>query len=136
MEKRKSGIVVIIFSVITVMAVVFVVLLRDRMSRNAGEALDVSKYADRGITKAYEVPGVDGEEMSYDVFVTVPGYKSEIATKVRIAGNGARLVEVQILAQDETPELGGRIVKHSCVRGGLIFWHLSICRILKRASRY
>lgn len=113
MEKRKSGIVVIVFLIITVAAIVFVVLLRNMMNRNEGKALDVSKYADRGIAKAYEISGDDGEDTVYDVFVTVPGYKSDIATKVRIAGNGAQLIEVQVLSQDETPELGGRILEDS-----------------------
>ena len=54
-ERRKSGMVVTIFAVLTVVALVLVVILRNVMNRNEGEEMDVSKYADRGITKAYMI---------------------------------------------------------------------------------
>jgi len=112
-ERRKSGMVVTIFVLLTVAAIVLVVLLRNRMNRNEGEEMDVSKYADRGITKAYMIPDEDGELEAYDVFVTVPGYKSDIQAKMRIEKDGDKLLELQILSQDETPELGGKIVEGS-----------------------
>ena len=112
-ERRKSSMVVTIFVILTVAAIVLVVLLRNRMNRNEGEAMDVSGYADRGITKAYMIPDEDGELEAYDVFVTVPGYKSDIQTKVRIEKDGDELLDLQILSQDETPELGGKIVEGS-----------------------
>lgn len=113
MERRKSGMVVTIFVVLTVAAIVLVVILRNMMNRNEGEEMDVSKYADRGITKAYMIANEDGELEAYDVFVTVPGYKSDIETKVRIEKDGDELLDLQILSQDETPELGGKIVEGS-----------------------
>ena len=113
MERRKSGMVVTIFVVLTVAAIVLVVILRNMMNRNEGEEMDVSKYADRGITKAYMIADEDGELEAYDVFVTVPGYKSDIETKVRIEKDGDELLDLQILSQDETPELGGKIVEGS-----------------------
>ena len=112
-ERRKSGMVVTIFAVLTVVALVLVVILRNVMNRNEGEEMDVSKYADRGITKAYMIADEDGELEAYDVFVTVPGYKSDIETKVRIEKDGDELLDLQILAQDETPELGGKIMEGS-----------------------
>ncbi len=112
-ERRKSGVVVAIFAVLTVVALVLVVILRNVMNRNEGEEMDVSKYADRGITKAYMIPDEDGELEAYDVFVTVPGYKSDIETKVRIEKDGDELLDLQILSQDETPELGGKIMEGS-----------------------
>jgi len=112
-ERRKSGMVVTIFVVLTVAAIVLVVILRNMMNRNEGEEMDVSKYADRGITKAYMIADEDGELEAYDVFVTVPGYKSDIETKVRIEKDGDELLDLQILSQDETPELGGKIVEGS-----------------------
>lgn len=105
--------VVTIFVVLTVAAIVLVVILRNMMNRNEGEEMDVSKYADRGITKAYMIADEDGELEAYDVFVTVPGYKSDIETKVRIEKDGDELLDLQILSQDETPELGGKIVEGS-----------------------
>jgi len=113
MERRKSGMVVTIFAVLTVVALVLVVILRNVMNRNEGEEMDVSRYADRGITKAYMIADEDGELEAYDVFVTVPGYKSDIETKVRIEKDGDELLDLQILSQDETPELGGKIVESS-----------------------
>ena len=113
MERRKSGMVVAIFAVLTVAAIVLVVILRNVMNRNEGEEMDVSQYADRGITKAYMIADEDGELEAYDVFVTVPGYKSDIETKVRIKKDGDELLDLQILAQDETPELGGKIMEGS-----------------------
>ena len=113
MERRKSGMVVTIFAILTVAAIVLVVILRNVMSRNEGEEMDVSRYADRGITKAYMIPDEDGELEAYDVYVTVPGYKSDIETKVRIEKDGDELLDLQILSQDETPELGGKIVESS-----------------------
>ena len=113
MERRKSGMVVTIFAILTVAAIVLVVILRNVMSRNDGEEMDVSRYADRGITKAYMIPDEDGELEAYDVYVTVPGYKSDIETKVRIEKDGDKLLDLQILSQDETPELGGKIVESS-----------------------
>jgi len=112
-ERRKSGMVVAIFAVLTVAAIVLVVILRNMMNRNEGEEMDVSRYADRGITKAYMIADEDGELEAYDVFVTVPGYKSDIETKVRIEKDGDELLDLQILSQDETPELGGKIVEGS-----------------------
>ncbi len=105
--------VVTIFAVLTVVALVLVVILRNVMNRNEGEEMDVSRYADRGITKAYMIADEDGELEAYDVFVTVPGYKSDIETKVRIEKDGDELLDLQILAQDETPELGGKIMEGS-----------------------
>jgi len=105
--------VVTIFAVLTVVALVLVVILRNVMNRNEGEEMDVSRYADRGITKAYMIADEDGELEAYDVFVTVPGYKSDIETKVRIEKDGDELLDLQILSQDETPELGGKIVESS-----------------------
>lgn len=113
MERRKSGMVVTIFAILTVAAIVLVVILRNVMNRNEGEEMDVSRYADRGITKAYMIPDEDGELEAYDVYVTVPGYKSDIETKVRIEKDGDELLDLQILSQDETPELGGKIVESS-----------------------
>lgn len=113
MERRKSGMVVAIFAILTVAAIVLVVILRNVMNRNEGEEMDVSRYADRGITKAYMIPDEDGELEAYDVYVTVPGYKSDIETKVRIEKDGDELLDLQILSQDETPELGGKIVEGS-----------------------
>ena len=112
-ERRKSGMVVTIFAILTVAAIVLVVILRNVMNRNEGEEMDVSRYADRGITKAYMIPDEDGELEAYDVYVTVPGYKSDIETKVRIEKDGDELLDLQILSQDETPELGGKIVEGS-----------------------
>ena len=112
-ERRKSGMVVTIFAILTVAAIVLVVILRNVMNRNEGEEMDVSRYADRGITKAYMIPDEDGELEAYDVYVTVPGYKSDIETKVRIEKDGDELLDLQILSQDETPELGGKIVESS-----------------------
>ena len=112
-ERRKSGMVVTIFVILTVAVLVLVVILRNVMNRNEGEEMDVSRYADRGITKAYMIPDVDGELEAYDVYVTVPGYKSDIETKVRIEKDGDELIDLQILSQDETPELGGKIVEGS-----------------------
>ena len=113
MERRKSGMVVAIFAILTVAAIVLVVILRNVMNRNEGEEMDVSRYADRGITKAYMIPDEDGELEAYDVYVTVSGYKSDIETKVRIEKDGDELLDLQILSQDETPELGGKIVESS-----------------------
>ena len=113
MERRKSGMVVTIFAILTVAAIVLVVILRNVMNRNEGEEMDVSRYADRGITKAYMISDEDGELEAYDVYVTVPGYKSDIQTKVRIEKDGDELLDLQILSQDETPELGGKIVESS-----------------------
>lgn len=113
MERRKSGMVVAIFAILTVAAIVLVVILRNVMNRNEGEEMDVSRYADRGITKVYMIPDEDGELEAYDVYVTVPGYKSDIETKVRIEKDGDELLDLQILSQDETPELGGKIVEGS-----------------------
>lgn len=112
-EKRRSGMVVTIFAIITVVAIVFVVLLRNLMNRNEGEAMDVSRYADRGITEAYMIPDENGELEAYDVFVTVPGYKDNIETKVRIEKDGDKLLDLQIVSQNETPELGGKIMESS-----------------------
>lgn len=112
-ERRKSGMVVTIFAILTVAAIVLVVILRNVMNRNEGEEMDVSRYADRGIKKAYMIPDEDGELEAYDVYVTVPGYKSDIETKVRIEKDGDELLDLQILSQDETPELGGKIVESS-----------------------
>lgn len=112
-ERRKSGMVVTIFVILTVAALVLVVILRNRMNRNEGEEMDVSRYADRGITKAYMIPDDDGELEAYDVYVTVPGYKSDIEAKVRIEKDGDELLDLQILSQDETPELGGKIMEGS-----------------------
>ena len=67
MERRKSGMVVTIFAVLTVVALVLVVILRNVMNRNEGEEMDVSRYADRGITKAYMIADEDGELEAYDV---------------------------------------------------------------------
>lgn len=112
-ERRKSGMVVTIFVILTVAALVLVVILRNMMNRNEGEEMDVSRYADRGITKAYMIPDDDGELEAYDVYVTVPGYKSDIEAKVRIEKEGDELLDLQILSQDETPELGGKIMEGS-----------------------
>ena len=112
-ERRKSGMVVTIFAILTVAALALVVILRNVMNRNEGEEMDVSRYADRGITKAYMISDDDGELEAYDVYVTVPGYKSDIETKVRIKKNGDELIDLQILSQDETPELGGKIMEGS-----------------------
>jgi len=112
-EKRRSGMVVTIFAIITVVAIVFVVLLRNLLNRNEGEAMDVSRYADRGITEAYMIPDENGELEAYDVFVTVPGYKDNIETKVRIEKDGDKLLDLQIVSQNETPELGGKIMESS-----------------------
>ena len=135
-ERRKSGMVVTIFVVLTVAAIVLVVILRNMMNRNEGEEMDVSKYADRGITKAYMIADEDGELEAYDVFVTVPGYKSDIKTKVRIEKDGDELLDLQILSQDETPELGGKIVEGSffveilydygCVVFAVTFWNILV----------
>ena len=113
MERRKSGMVVTIFVVLTVVALALVVILRNVLNRNEGEEMDVSGYADKGITKAYMIPDEDGELEAYDVYVTVPGYKSDIETKVRIEKDGDELLDLQILSQDETPELGGKIMESS-----------------------
>lgn len=113
MERRKSGMVVTIFAILTVAAIVLVVILRNVMNRKEGEEMDVSRYADRGITKAYMIPDDNGELEAYDVYVTVPGYKSDIETKVRIEKDGDELLDLQILSQDETPELGGKIMEGS-----------------------
>lgn len=99
--------------ILTVVALVMVVILRNMVNRNEGEEMDVSGYADRGIAKAYMIPDEEGELEAYDVFVTVPGYKSDIETKVRIEKDGDELLDLQILSQDETPELGGKIVEGS-----------------------
>jgi len=105
--------VVTIFVVLTVVALALVVILRNVLNRNEGEEMDVSGYADKGITKAYMIPDEDGELEAYDVYVTVPGYKSDIETKVRIEKDGDELLDLQILSQDETPELGGKIMESS-----------------------
>lgn len=113
MEKRKSNVVVTIFAIITVVAIAMVVILRGMLNRNEGEEMDVSKYADRGITKAYMIPDESGTLTAYDVFVTVPGYKDNIETKIRIEKTGNELLDLQILTQNETPELGGKITEGS-----------------------
>lgn len=113
MEKRRSGTIVTIFAIITVTAIVLVVLLRNLMNRNEGEAMDVSGYADRGITEAYMIPDENGELEAVDVFVTVPGYKDNIEARVRIEEDGDKLLDLQIISQNETPELGGKIVEAS-----------------------
>lgn len=113
MERRKSSLVVMIFVALTVAAIVLVVLLKNMMNGNDGEELDVSRYTDRGITKAYRIPEQDGETEAYEVFVTVPGYKSDIETKIRIEEDGEKLLDLQILSQAETAELGGKITEDS-----------------------
>ena len=92
MEKRKSNVVVTIFAIITVVAIAMVVILRGMLNRNEGEEMDVSKYADRGITKAYMIPDESGTLTAYDVFVTVPGYKDNIETSKTAEALGADTV--------------------------------------------
>lgn len=116
MEKRRGGTVVTIFALLTVAVIVLVVLLRNFMNRKEGEAMDVSGFAERGITEAYMIPDENGALSAVDVYVTVPGYKDNIDTRVRIEKSGERLLDLQIIAQNETPELGGRITESEFLR--------------------
>lgn len=77
------------------------------------EALDVSAFAseDANVTEAYRLVGSDDVATGYTVTATATGFNaaSPIEMKVTFDADKTTVVSFEVLAQSETPGLGGNI---------------------------
>ncbi|MDF2951878.1 MAG: FMN-binding protein [Anaerocolumna sp.] len=120
-EKKPNGLIGLI--VVTVLA--FAVILGTQMlskdnsaseaANNAGEVIDITGYQDNAgdikISSAKEHLAEDGSVDGYIVTVATKGFMGEILMDVVLDKTGENITSLSIVEQNETPNLGGKIVE-------------------------